>query len=384
MKQRVLLGLSGGVDSAVTALLLKKQGYEVVGAFIRCFSEEKNKVTGECSWIEDKKEAQKISALLNIKLIDLNYEKEYAKNVIKPMFKDYAKGKTPNPDSLCNKTIKFPYLWEEAKKHKCNFIATGHYIKKILRPYNFLDVQSGRKHFGIKKIRKGNKYYLKIPKDKSKDQSYFLYQLTQKDLEHTLFPIGDYTKTQIRKIAKQNNLPNWNRQGTRGLCFVGNINMKECLKQKIKNKPGIIKNPEGKPIGKHNGIMFYTIGERLGENKEITINQEYRDKTNSKLYVSSKNIKKNELIVAPKNHQALLKNKFKLKNINWITKKPNLNKELYVRIRHLGNLTKAKIAKKGNQIICTLKTPTKGLAQGQTAIIYTKQGIILGGGEITY
>ncbi|MEK6836520.1 MAG: tRNA 2-thiouridine(34) synthase MnmA, partial [Nanoarchaeota archaeon] len=347
-KQKVLLGLSGGVDSAVTVLLLKKQGYEVIGAFMRCFSEEKNKLTGECSYIEDKKEAQKIASKLNIKFIELNYEKEYAKTVIKPMFQAYAKGLTPNPDSLCNKTIKFPYLWKEAKKHKCDLIATGHYIKLI---------------------KKANKYYLKIPKDKSKDQSYFLYNLNQKDLEHTLFPIGDYTKSEVRKIAKQNGLENWNRHGTKGLCFVGNINMKSFLKQKIKNKTGIIKNPEGEIIGKHNGIMFYTIGERLKENKETTISNEYRNKVKSKLYIAEKNIKKNELIVSPENHKILLKKEFKIKKINWISKspsglldaqsvlsrytltsgKPKTNKVL-IRIRHLGNLNKAKIKQEKGKI----------------------------------
>ena len=251
MKKRVLLGLSGGVDSAVAALLLKRQGFEVIGAFLKCFSEEKNKITGECNYLEDKKEAQKIATILNIKLIELNYEKEYSRLVIKPMFKSYAKGLTPNPDSLCNTIIKFPYLWKEAKKHNCNFIATGHYIKKI---------------------KMKDKFNLKIPKDKSKDQSYFLYGLTQEDLKHTLFPIGDYTKTEVRKIAKQNNLPNWNKHGTKGLCFVGNINMKSFLKQKIKNKPGVIKSPENQIIGKHDGMMFYTIGERLKENQNIIIN----------------------------------------------------------------------------------------------------------------
>src|SRR3989338_3894476 len=129
-KQKVLLGLSGGVDSAVATIILQKQGYEVIGAFMRCFSEEKNKITGECPWIEDRKSAQKIASKLGIKFITINYEKEYSNQVIGPMFKAYANGKTPNPDSACNNLVKFPYLWKEAKKLNCNFIATGHYIKK--------------------------------------------------------------------------------------------------------------------------------------------------------------------------------------------------------------------------------------------------------------
>jgi len=356
MKQKVLLGLSGGVDSAVAALLLKKQGYEVIGAFMRCFSEEKNKITGECNYLEDKRDAQKIATLLNIKLLELNYEKEYKKTVIDIMFKSYEKGKTPNPDSLCNKTIKFPYLWKEAKKNKCSLIATGHYINKI---------------------KKGNRYYLKIPKDKSKDQSYFLYQLTQKDLEHTLFPIGNYTKNEVRKIAKKNNFPNYDKKGTKGLCFVGNINMKLFLKQKIKNKPGSIKDPENNLIGKHDGIMFYTIGERIKEGTNILLDNKYRNKVKSKLYVAKKDIKNNILIVAPKNHPLLKKKEFKIKKINWISEKPKSN-QILVRIRHLGQLNKAQINE--NKII--LNKPIEGIAPGQSAILYNNEKIMLGGGEI--
>lgn len=358
MKQKVLLGLSGGVDSAVAAILLQKKGYEVVGAFMHCFSEEKNKITGECPWIEDRKSAQKIASQLGIKFITLNYEKEYSMQVIKPMFQAYTKGITPNPDSACNTVIKFPYLWKEAKKHNCDFIATGHYIKRV---------------------EKNKKFYLRIPKDRNKDQSYFLHGLNQKDLEHTLFPIGDYTKREVRDIAKKNNLPNWNRQGTRGLCFVGNIDMKSFLKQKIKNKPGIIKSPEGDVIGKHDGMMFYTIGERLKENNQVIVNKRYRNKVKSKLYIASKNIKKNEIIIAPKNHPILKRKEFKIRNINYISSKIK-SSSILVRIRHLGDLNKATI--KGNRII--LNKPIEGVAEGQSAVLYTKSKIMLGGGEIQY
>jgi len=243
-QKTVLLGLSGGVDSAVAALLLKKQGYKVIGAFMRNFSETKNKLTGECSWLEDKKDAQKIAAILNIPLVILNFEKEFKKYIIDPMFKSYNSGLTPNPDSLCNKIIKFPFLWKQAKKLKADYIATGHYIKKIKNKFQ---------------------YTLKIPKDKKKDQSYFLYELTQSDLQHSLFPVGNLTKKEVRKIAKQNKFPNHNKSSTKGICFVGKINMKTFLRQKIKPKPGNTKDPEDKIIGTHNGVMYYTIGERVGE-----------------------------------------------------------------------------------------------------------------------
>ncbi len=362
MKNKVLLGLSGGVDSAVAALLLQKKGYEVIGAFMKCFSQEKSKLTGECSWLEDKKSAQKIASQLNIKLIELNYEKEYNDLVIKPMFESYSKGLTPNPDSACNNIIKFPYLLKVAKKLGCKFVATGHYIKKI---------------------KNKGKYLLKIPKDTSKDQSYFLYGLKQKYLEKILFPIGDYTKKEIRKIAKVNKFQNWDKQGTRGLCFIGNINVKSFLKQKIKNKQGIIKNPEGKIIGKHDGIMFYTIGERIRENDDVVVDNIYKNMVKSKLYIAKKDIKNNILTIAPKNHPILKRKEFKIKKVNWLSQKSKTSSVL-IRLRHLGKLIPAKIENIKEKLNVKLQKPIEGLAQGQSAVIYTKSKILLGGGEIYY
>ena len=178
----VLVGLSGGVDSAVAALLLKKQGYRVIGAFMKNFSETKNKLTGECHWVEDKKDAEKIAAKLQIPLITLDFENEYKRDVIDPMFRAYAQGLTPNPDTNCNRYIKFPLLWKEAKKRGIDLIATGHYAK-------------------IKNTKNG--FELWQANDKEKDQTYFLHKISQSDLQHTLFPIGDYTKAEVRAIAKK-------------------------------------------------------------------------------------------------------------------------------------------------------------------------------------
>lgn len=360
MKEKVLLGLSGGVDSAVAAILLKKQGYEVIGAFMINFSETKNKLTGECNYLQDKKEAEKVAQKLGIKLINLNFEKQYKKQVIDPMFKAYSKGLTPNPDSLCNKVIKFPLLWKEAKKLNCKYIATGHYIKKI---------------------KKDKEYLLKIPKDKIKDQSYFLYDLTQKDLKHTLFPISNLKKEEVRKIAKKNRLPNYDKKGTSGICFVGRINMKDFLKQRIKNKNGKILSPESKIIGEHQGVNFHTIGERIREDNYTKINKEFRNKYKSKMYVAKKDIRNNTITIAPKNHKILKSNSFKIKKLNLISKKTKLPlKNIKVRIRHQGELIPARIDKKLN---CKLNKAIDGLASGQSCVIYQNStDIILGGGEI--
>jgi len=362
-QKTVLIGLSGGVDSAVAALLLKKQGYKVIGAFMRNFSETKNKLTGECSWLEDKRDAQKIAAILRIPFITLNFEKEFKKYVIDPMFKSYNSGLTPNPDSLCNKIIKFPLLWKQAENLGADYIATGHYAKK-------------------RKTRNG--FELLIPKDKNKDQSYFLYELTQSDLQHTLFPIENLTKKEVRIIAKKNKFPNYNKPGTKGICFVGKINMKSFLKQKIKPKPGTILNPKGDTIGTHAGIMYYTIGERIGPSIGFDIKKEFRNKIGKKLYITNKNKGTNTITIAPQDHPLLYKKSFYIIKTNFINNKPRfpLN-NIKIRIRHLGELIPAKIKYKKGKYFCALKKPLKGIADGQSAVIYRKN-VILGGGEIRF
>ncbi|MCH7568340.1 MAG: tRNA 2-thiouridine(34) synthase MnmA [Nanoarchaeota archaeon] len=366
MKQKqetILLGLSGGVDSTVAALLLKKQGYKVIGAFMKNFSETKDKITGQCNWVNDKKDAQKIAAILKIPFITLNFEKEYKKYVIDPMFKAYARSLTPNPDSLCNKIIKFPFLWTEAKKLGASYIATGHYAK-------------------IKKTK--SSFSLLKAKDKTKDQSYFLYELTQKDLAHTLFPIGNYTKKEIRKIAYKNNFPNYNKPGTKGICFIGKVNMKAFLKQKIKQKKGKILNPEGKLLGYHNGTMFYTIGERIGPRLGFDIDKEFRNKTGKKWYIINKKIKSNILIAAPKNHPEAFRKKFIMRKINFINDRPKFPlTKIKVRIRHLGELIPVSIEYNNKKYNCTLKKSIEGIAEGQSAVIY-KGEQVLGGGEIRF
>ncbi|PIN90090.1 tRNA 2-thiouridine(34) synthase MnmA [Candidatus Pacearchaeota archaeon CG10_big_fil_rev_8_21_14_0_10_34_76] len=355
----VLLGMSGGVDSSVAALLLKEQGYNVIGAFMINFSETKNKLTGECSWVEDKKDAQKIASKLEIPFIILNFEEQYKSKVIDPMFISYSKGFTPNPDTSCNALIKFPLLWKEAKKIGADYIATGHYARVM---------------------RKSSGFSLLAGKDPKKDQSYFLYELNQEDLSHTLFPIGGLTKEDVRKIAKKNGFHNWDKKGTRGICFVGNINMKLFLQQRIKQDHGKIVDMENKIIGTHKGVMFYTLGERI----RSTIGTEIKKGALSqkKWYVAGKNIKLNILIAAPENHPALFKKEFILKKIHWISKKPEFPlRGVRIRIRHLGELIPSEILVKGSKHICALKKSVAGLATGQAAVIYRGKEI-LGGGEI--
>ncbi len=350
----VVIGLSGGVDSSVAALLLKKQGYKVIGAFMKNFSDTKNPLTNECSWVEEKIMAQKIANILKIPLVTFDFEKEYKKIVLEKMFKDYSNGLTPNPDIDCNTIIKFPLFWKKAKAIGADYIAMGHYarIKKSNLGYNLL---------------KG--------KDEKKDQSYFLYGLSQEDLSHTLFPLGNFKKSQIREIAKKNKFPNWDKKSTRGICFVGKTNIKSFLEKKIKNKTGKIISPEKEILGYHKGIYYYTTGQRIGTKEGL------EKQTSQKMYVAEK-LKNNSLIVVQKNHPLLKKQKIIIKNLHIINKKEKfLNENIKVRIRHLGSFLPGKLKIKKRKFVFYLSKPEIGIAEGQSIVLYKKE-IVLGGGEI--
>lgn len=365
-KPKVLMAMSGGVDSSVAALILKKKGYEVLGAFMKNWSDTKNDI-GECTWKDDRKMAMKIATRLKIPLITLDFEKEYRKYVVDEMFKIYKKGITPNPDIDCNNKVKFPLLIRAAKKLGADLIATGHYAR-------------------TKKTRKG--IQLLRGKDESKDQSYFLYRLNQKDLEKSIFPIGDYAKKQIRKIAEKNNFENFNRKGTVGICFIGKVNLKEFLQKKIKPKKGKILDPEGNVIGEHDGIYYYTIGQRLGPRYGIDLSRETENKKQiKKWYVARKNLKKNEIIAAPEGHLLNYRKEIKIKSPHWILDKPQKNKKTKVlsRIRQVGELLPSTLSynEKKRQFEVKLKKAITGVSEGQAIVLY-KGKKVLGGGVITF
>jgi len=356
-KKSVLIGLSGGVDSAVSALLLKKQGYKVISCFMKCFSETKNQLTGECSWLNDKRDAQKIAAQLKIPFVQLDLEKQYKNQVIKPMISKYKQGLTPNPDIQCNTIVKFPWLWKEAKKLNCDYIATGH-------------------HARIKKTKQGCQ--LLKGRDKNKDQSYFLSELTQHDLEHALFPVGNLTKDKVRQIAKSHKLPIWNKQSTRGICFVGKVNIKTFLEKTIKNKPGNVMSTEGEIIGTHPGVQYYTIGQRAHPSIGININKPHY-LSQEKLYIAKK--VGNTLIVAKEDSRLLSQSEIIIKNFYLINPKDKIPKTIQARIRHLGQLHHGKLIKKGNNYLFSPNKPIKSVAEGQYLVLYNKD-VCLGSGEI--
>lgn len=371
-KKKILLAMSGGVDSSVAALLLKNQGYDVVGAFMKNWSDTKDPLTGRCAWRTERKMALKICSHLDIPLITLDFEKQYKREVINKMFEKYKKGITPNPDIDCNQKIKFPLLLKEAKKRHIDLISTGHYARS-------------RK----KKDKKGKIVYELIRGvDESKDQSYFLYKITQSELSNLIFPIGEYTKEQIRIIAKTNKFPNHDKKGTVGICFVGKVNLKKFLQKKIKPKIGKILDPEGKVIGEHDGIYYYTIGQRLGPRYGFELNRGDKNKP-SKWYVARKDVKKNIIIAAPENHSLNFRKGIIINDLHLISdtqeqfKKKNM--KVFSRIRHVGELLPSTLHyhKKSKQFKVELDEAITGVSEGQAIVLYQEEKV-LGGGEIRF
>lgn len=363
-KPLVFVGMSGGVDSSVAALLLKKQSYKVVGVFIRSWS---NQALANCPWEIDSKDASRVAEKLNIPFYVWDFEKEYEKEVVKYMINAYKRGITPNPDVMCNFKIKFGIFLERAKKLGADFIATGHYARKI-------DTTSGT--------------HLIQAKDLNKDQTYFLWHLNQDQLKHSLFPIGNYLKSEVRKIAQKYNLAVANKKDSQGICFLGKVKLYDFLKNFIKEKPGEVITVSGEKIGTHKGVYFYTIGQRH-------IGVSSAQYGGAPLYVVDKDIKKNILIV-DKEGPSLHKKEIKVKNFNFINKsalQPYLEKkqikiQIYLRVRYRQPLFKGELIGNLNskELRVIFAEPQKFIAPGQSAVFYLpyKNNFfeLLGGGEI--
>ncbi len=349
IKQRVAIGLSGGVDSSVAALLLKNEGYEVVGVYMQCWDIKEE----GCAADEDKAYAVQTAAKLGIKFEALDFREAYKQRVIQYFFDEYSKGRTPNPDVMCNKEIKFGIFFDWAMEHGFDFISTGHYarVNKTGAGYELLK--------GI---------------DTGKDQSYFLYRLGQEQLSKTLFPVGGFKKPQIRELAKENMLPAYKRPESMGICFIGEVDIKNFLEQRIEHKNGNVLNTQGEIIGEHDGVWFLTIGQRHG----FKVNKY----TGVPLYVVNKDAEKNEVVVGV--YEEALRNQFVVTDYSWILNDPfGDNNELAcdVRIRHLGKMNNVTLTKVGDTINVKLENSIFGVASGQSAVFYIDD-LTLGGGII--
>ena len=274
-KEKVFVALSGGVDSAVAAYLLKEQGYEVSAGFMRTWMNE-GEVFADCPWEEDLKNARAVADFLEIDFEIINLIEDYRNKVVKYLVDGYKKGITPNPDIMCNREIKFGVLLEHALEKGCDYMATGHYVRKVRNEDGRFDICEGR--------------------DKNKDQSYFLALLGQEQIERALFPIGELEKPRVREIAKEAGLPNAQRKDSQGICFLGKVPINEFLKNYIQDIPGEIVNLDGDVLGRHKGLHRYTLGQRRGIG--VPSNADFEN-----YVVVGKDLEKNQLRIAFENEE---------------------------------------------------------------------------------
>ena len=360
INKTVVVALSGGVDSSVAAALLKEQGYKVVGVHIKIWSDPEI----PCTLKQDRYDAMRVAAKLNIPFKTWDFTKQYGQQVVDYMINEYRVGRTPNPDVMCNKRIKFDVFLKKARELKADFIATGHHARITRATLN-------RKPYTVN-------YKLLAGKDKNKDQSYFLWTLTQEQLKYILFPIGDYTKPQVRKIAKKLNLPTAGKKDSQGICFIGEINLREFLKKYIKEKPGPVVTIKGQKIGEHDGLFFYTIGQRHGMG--IGGGTPY--------YVAEKDFKTNTLVVteSPK-HKALYSKELVANKLNWIVgAPPKFPLMCKARIRYRQPLQSCRVfghsVSKSEKLQIIFTKPQKAIAPGQFLVFYHGDEL-LGGGIIS-
>lgn len=351
--KKVFVGLSGGVDSAVSAGILKCEGYDVTGVFIKIWQPE----WLECTWREDRLDAMRVAATLDISFKEIDLTEEYKKTVIDNMIAEYLAGRTPNPDVMCNRTIKFGAFKDWALGQGADFVATGHYVRI-----------------------KENKLLVGI--DANKDQSYFLWTLTQDDLSKIIFPVGGMTKLEVRNLAKKFGLPNSNKKDSQGLCFVGALDIKDFLSKYIETKPGNVLDKDDKIIGRHPGALFFTIGERRGF---VIKHKTPHDKP---YYVISKDMENNTIIVSNKIERAVLPERaqtvIKITNVNWIGYIPKTDKTIQVRNRYRQILQDARIEyfdENKKEALIKFEKSQEFVASGQSSVVYDGE-ICLGGGII--
>ena len=336
----VYVGMSGGVDSSVAAALLKQQGYNVVGVFMKPWQPD-GETDEWCLWKQDREDAMRAASAIGIPLLTWDVAKQYKKSVTDYMIREYKSGRTPNPDVMCNKEIKFGLFLKQALKEGADYIATGHYIEK-----------------------KGAK--LLQAKDQNKDQSYFLWTLTSQQVEKCLFPIGSYTKPDVRKLAKKFKLPNHAKKDSQGVCFIGPLDMKEFLVSYIKPKKGAILNMAGKKIGTHDGVYYYTLGQRHGLNIGLGTGP---------YYVIAKDIKRNTITVGT-DAEAVAR-ETKVSEYSWLSK-PAFPARLDVKVRYRTKSVKATLDAKG---VLKFDKPERAVTPGQSAVFYRGKEL-LGGGII--
>ncbi len=370
------VGLSGGVDSSVAAAMLVEAGYDVTGVFLECW-----RAPG-CRAEEDRKDALAVALKLEIPFKVLDFRDEYKKKVVDYFYREYELGRTPNPDTVCNREIKFGLFYEwaigqaQGKPARFDYVATGHYAR-------------------IKQV--GSKYCLQRGRDTQKDQSYFLYQLKPEQLGKILFPIGEIeTKEMVRERAKEYGLETAGKPDSQGICFMGEINVRDFLKERLEQKVGELVVDVGgtrERVGEHEGAWFYTIGQRVGkglDKRRIKKLKErgvidWEPRELPPLYVVGKNVEKNQLMIGEE--VELERDKFEVEEMNWLVSEEELasNMKVWVRIRNLGELVEANVARERGSVKVQTPKPLRGVAPGQACVFYDGKdsgACMIGGGVI--
>lgn len=338
---KVYVGMSGGVDSSLTAALLKEQGYDVTGVYMKNWTQDMPGL--KCPWADDLADAKRVAVQLGIDFLVFDFEKEYKHKVVDYMIEEYKLGRTPNPDIMCNQEVKFRLFLDAALEHGADMIATGHYA---------------RTHDGE----------LQLATDTNKDQTYFLYRVTGEALAKTLFPLGEYTKPEVRKMAEERGLYTAAKKDSQGICFVGQIGIRDFLSQYVTQVPGaIIDKQTGEKVGMHDGAIFYTLGQRHG--LDVGGGLPY--------YVVGKDMDKNEVYVSRDlGDDALWKKDITLTSVHWINDAPG-DGEYQIRVRHRAPLAAARL--EGDTLY--LADSQRAVTAGQSVVIY-KDDICLGGGIV--
>ena len=354
MKKTVVVGMSGGVDSSVAAALLKEQGYNVIGLFMQNWEEDDE--NGVCTAVSDYEDVKRVCNLLKIPYYTVNFAKEYLDRVFSYFLEEYKCGRTPNPDVLCNREIKFGPFLEYARSLGADYIATGHYAKVEKR---------------------GEKTYLLMAKDDNKDQTYFLNQLSQDQLKDVIFPLADMLKPDVRKIAEKYNLITADKKDSTGICFIGERRFRQFLQNYIPANSGDIMTLDGKVVGKHEGAMFYTLGQRRG----LNIGGKSGG-TGERWFVIDKDIKKNIVYVSQGEDTKLFSKGLKAIKMNWIPEMPKERKfECFAKFRYRQPDQAVSVEIKDDYVLVNFKEPQRAVTPGQFVVFYTKTEC-LGGGVI--